>query len=168
MIRTFLIYKLIDRCIDSLFDRWTGLFVDPNEVVKSIEVGKFYREIYSIFHSSALGVNCRVENWFGSATVVAKTASYIELQCKQMRQVYQFDDHESALRYTSGRTDSSYHNISLFSHSKGTVEKVISDDLLRHVHVDGNEVHTLCYMQTDSNIPINITVKPDGIMSITP
>ena len=169
MIRTFIIYKLIDRCIDNLFDRWTGLFVDPNEVVNSIEVGKFYREMYSIFWANGpSNMSIRVENWFGSVTIMAKTESYVEVRCVQWRQVYKFDTPEDALRYTRGRTNYTINSLSLFSYSKGTVEKINDPDFFSHSEVIDNEVHVLCYMRGNVEIPLNITVRPEGIRSITP
>ncbi len=166
VIRTFIIYRLIDRCLDNLFDRWTGLFVDPNEVVNSIQVGKFYHEMYSIFWAESESV--RVENWFGSVTVVAKTSQYIEVRCNHLHQVYTFDTHENAMRYTGGRSDIMYNHVGLFSYSKGTVEKINQPDFFRHIQVIDNEVHVLCYMKMAVDIPLNITVKPEGIRSITP
>jgi hypothetical protein len=169
MIRTFLIYKLIDRCIDALFDRWTGLFVDPNEVVKSIEVGKFYREMYSIFWAAVSAtISIRVENWFDSVTIISKTDTYVEVRCIQWRQVYKFDTPEDAIRYTRGRVDYTLNSMSIFSYSKGTVEKINDPDFISHTTVVDNEIHVMSYMKGNVEIPINITVRPEGIRSITP
>lgn len=159
-----MIYKLFDYCIDVLFDKISKVFVDSRDLVKEIKVGNSYKEIYSIFYTKD---NVRVENWFYHCNVVAKEKDYIELICRSFQQIYRFNSQEDAMRYNRGHIVKSSHSIKLFSISKGEVTELTSDDFINTSMVEGNNIYIQNYMKDKSVIPLPITCKPDGIMSIT-
>jgi hypothetical protein len=167
MIKTFILYKLVDYCLDVLFNKMSAVFVDSRDIVNEIKVGNTYSEIYSIFFANNGDENIRVENRFYKCTIVVKEKSYIELMCCKFDQVYTFNSHEDAVRFNSNKVHKVSHSIQMYSISKAEVISFIDDNFLRVSTVNGNQLIVSCFMSDYTLIQLPITCKPEGIMSIT-